>query len=82
MNRMLVRVDASAQRQRRLVADVSHDLQGPLAAQRVSLELALAAPGAVDTELLRATCSARPARWSGWSTTCWSLPPPTREHPR
>ena len=53
MNRMLVRVDASAQRQHRLVADVSHDLQAPLAAQRVSLELALAAPGAADPELLR-----------------------------
>jgi signal transduction histidine kinase len=53
MNRMLDRVDASAQRQRRLVADVSHDLQGPLAAQRVSLELALATPGSVDPELLR-----------------------------
>ena len=53
MNRMLSRVDASVQRQRRLVADVSHDLQGPLTAQRVSLELALAAPGAVDTEVLR-----------------------------
>jgi signal transduction histidine kinase len=53
MNRMLVRVDAYAQRQRRLVADVSHDLQGPLAAQRVSVELALATPGSVDPELLR-----------------------------
>jgi len=53
MNRMLVRVHASAQRQRRLVADVSHDLQGPLAVQRVSLELALATPGAVDMEVLR-----------------------------
>jgi signal transduction histidine kinase len=53
MNRMLARIDASAQRQRRLVADVSHDLQAPLAAQRVSLELALATPGSADPELLR-----------------------------
>ena len=53
MNRMLSRVDASVQRQRRLVADVSHDLQGPLTAQRVSLELALAAPDSVDTQVLR-----------------------------
>ena len=53
MNRMLARVDASAQRQRRLVADVSHDLQGPLAAQRVSLELALSAPDVIDVEVLR-----------------------------
>jgi signal transduction histidine kinase len=36
-----------------LVADVSHDLQGPLAAQRVSLELALATPAGLDADLLR-----------------------------
>jgi signal transduction histidine kinase len=54
MNRMLARVDASAQRQRRLVADVSHDLQGPLAAQRVSLELALSSRASVDRDVLRA----------------------------
>jgi signal transduction histidine kinase len=53
MNRMLARLDESAQRQRRLVADVSHDLQAPLATQRVSLELALASPAAVDPQLLR-----------------------------
>jgi len=53
MNRMLSRVDESVQRQRRLVADVSHDLQGPLAAQRLSLELALASPRAVDPDVLR-----------------------------
>jgi signal transduction histidine kinase len=50
MNRMLSRVDESVQRQRRLVADVSHDLQGPLATQRLSLELALASPDAVGTD--------------------------------
>ena len=54
MNRMLARVHGAAERQRRLVADVSHDLQGPLAAQRVSLELALGAPHAIDAEILRA----------------------------
>jgi signal transduction histidine kinase len=53
MNRMLARVDGAVQRQRRLVADVSHDLQGPLATQRVSMELALASPDTVDTEVLR-----------------------------
>jgi len=52
MNRMLARVESSVQRQRRLVADVSHELQGPLSAQRLSVELALAAPGAVDPEVL------------------------------
>jgi len=53
MNWMLARVDASAQRQRRLVADVSHDLQGPLAAQRLSVELALASEGAMNVDVLR-----------------------------
>jgi signal transduction histidine kinase len=53
MNRMLGRVDAATQRQRRLVADVSHDLQAPLATQRVALELALAGSAPVDRDLLR-----------------------------
>ena len=54
MNAMLERLDAAARRQRDLVADVSHDLQSPLAAQRVALELALARPDEVDTDRLRA----------------------------
>lgn len=53
MNRMLSRVDSSVQRQRRFVADASHDLQGPLTAQRLSLELALGSPEAVDKDVLR-----------------------------
>ncbi len=54
MNAMLGRLDAAAQRQRDLVADVSHDLQSPLAAQRVALEVALAGPDGIDTGRLRA----------------------------
>ena len=53
MNRMLSRVDSSVQRQRRFVADASHDLQGPLTAQRLSLELALGSSEAVDKDVLR-----------------------------
>ncbi|MDR7254788.1 signal transduction histidine kinase [Nocardioides sp. BE266] len=53
MNRMLGRVDGAVSRQRRLVADVSHDLQSPLAAQRLALEVALRDPGAVDAGELR-----------------------------
>lgn len=53
MNAMLERLDVAAQRQREFVADVSHDLQSPLATQRVSLELALAHPGQVDAAMLR-----------------------------
>ena len=44
MNAMLARLQESAERQRSFVADVSHDLQSPLGAQRVLLELAMARP--------------------------------------
>jgi signal transduction histidine kinase len=53
MNAMLERLGVAAQRQRDFVADVSHDLQSPLAAQRVALEVALSRPEAVDTARLR-----------------------------
>ena len=53
MNAMLGRLDAAAQRQRDFVADVSHDLQSPLAAQRVALEVALTHPHGVDPDALR-----------------------------
>jgi signal transduction histidine kinase len=42
MNDMLARLDESAQRQRRFVADASHELRSPLAAIRTTLEVALA----------------------------------------
>jgi signal transduction histidine kinase len=48
MNRMLARLEASARRQRDLVADVSHDLQSPLASQRAQLEVALARAQSTD----------------------------------
>lgn len=54
MNSMLGRLEAAAVRQRRFVADVSHDLQSPLAAQRISLELAVSDPTAIDAGRLRA----------------------------
>ena len=54
MNQMLGRLDTAAQQQRDFVADVSHDLQSPLAAQRIALELALARPDDIDTARLRA----------------------------
>ena len=44
MNRMLGRLEQAQERQRRFVADVSHDLRSPLTAQRTQLEVAHGAP--------------------------------------
>lgn len=44
MNDMLARLDESAQRQRRFVADASHELRSPVAAIRTTLEVGLAHP--------------------------------------
>jgi signal transduction histidine kinase len=52
MNRMLARLEEAGQRQRRFVADVSHDLRSPLTAQRTQLEVAMAHPGSMDDEQL------------------------------
>ena len=45
MNDMLARLDEAARRQRRFVADASHELRSPLAAIRTTLEVGLAYPG-------------------------------------
>ena len=52
MNRMLGRLQGANERQRRFIADVSHDLRSPLTAQRTQLEVALAHPDAVDDQQL------------------------------
>ena len=52
MNLMLGRLEEAQDRQRRFVADVSHDLRSPLTAQRTQLEVAAAHPESVDHEEL------------------------------
>ena len=47
MNAMLGRLDASATRQRRFVADASHELRSPVTTLRAHAEATLAAPGRV-----------------------------------
>lgn len=53
MNRMLARIEDASLRQRAFVADASHDLQSPLAAQRAQLEVALAGGDRTDPALAR-----------------------------
>lgn len=48
MNSMLDRLERSAERQRRFVADASHELRSPLAAIRAHLEVGLARGAATD----------------------------------
>ncbi|MGH9022997.1 MAG: histidine kinase dimerization/phospho-acceptor domain-containing protein, partial [Acidimicrobiia bacterium] len=48
MNAMLARLEDSNQRQRRFVADASHELKSPLTAARAQLEVALARPQVAD----------------------------------
>ncbi len=52
MNLMLARLEGSSDRQRRFVADASHELQSPLAASLADLEVALAHPASAQWETL------------------------------
>jgi signal transduction histidine kinase len=52
MNAMLKRLEASSDRQRQLVADVSHELRNPLAALQAQLEVAAAHPGTASQSML------------------------------
>ncbi len=52
MNAMLERLAASNDRQRQLVADVSHELRNPLAALQAQLEVAAAHPGMASQSML------------------------------
>jgi signal transduction histidine kinase len=50
MNAMLERLDTAAERQRRFVADASHELRSPLARMRSELEVDARDPAAADLE--------------------------------
>ena len=52
MNEMLDRVEEATERQRRFVADASHELRGPLTRLRSSLEVSIAHPEGVDPVVL------------------------------
>ena len=52
MNAMLKRLEASNDRQRQLVGDVSHELRNPLASLQAQLEVATAHPGAASQSML------------------------------
>jgi signal transduction histidine kinase len=62
MNRMLERLQRAHERQRRLVADASHELRSPVAAIRQHAEVALAHPDRTGTAELAATVLAEDLR--------------------
>jgi signal transduction histidine kinase len=62
MNRMLGRLEQAQARQRRLVADASHELRSPVATIRQHAEVALAHPGRATTSELAAIVLAEDLR--------------------
>jgi signal transduction histidine kinase len=62
MNRMLGRLEEAQARQRRLVADASHELRSPVAAIRQHAEVALVHPGRTTTAELASTVLAEDLR--------------------
>lgn len=65
MNDMLERLTSNNRTQRRFVADASHELRSPLASMRLSLDVALAHPGATDWDNTAQDLSAEANRLGG-----------------
>jgi signal transduction histidine kinase len=62
MNDMLSRLDAAATKQRRFVADASHELRSPLAAIRTTLEVGLAYPDTAPWPVIAERAAQQSAR--------------------
>lgn len=62
MNRMLDRLEASAERQRRFISDASHELRSPVSVIRQHVEVVLAHPGGTSAEELAETVLAEDLR--------------------
>jgi signal transduction histidine kinase len=65
MNAMLDRLEAAATRQRRFVADASHELRSPITTLRAHAEATLAAPERASTEALAEVVLAESLRLQG-----------------
>ena len=72
LNEMLDRLRASFERERRFVADASHELRTPIAVVKTELETACARSdvGPAARESLVAAVE-ECDRWSSWPRTCW-----------
>jgi signal transduction histidine kinase len=62
MNDMLARLEAAASKQRRFVADASHELRSPLAAIRTTLEVGLAHPESAPWPVIAERAAQQSAR--------------------
>ena len=62
MNRMLNRLEAGVERQRRFASDASHELRSPVASIRQQVEVARAHPDAIDQAAVLGVIAAEDAR--------------------
>lgn len=62
LNEMLARLEVASERQRRFVADASHELRSPLTSARAALEVAVAHPDKIDATRAMTSALADQAR--------------------